>query len=42
MARKSGSFSLGGTLEILADAPADVVFEITADIVEYAEDITIL
>ena len=29
-------------MEQVADAPADVVFEITADIVEYAEDITML
>ena len=29
-------------MEQVADAPADVVFEMTADIVEYAEDITIL
>ena len=28
MARKSGSFSLGGTLEILADAPADARLQV--------------
>lgn len=29
-------------MEQVADAPADVLFEMTADIVEYAEDITLL
>ena len=29
-------------MEQVADAPADVIFEMTADIVEYAEDINLL
>lgn len=29
-------------MEQVADAPADVLFEMTADVVEYAEDITML
>lgn len=29
-------------MEQVADAPADVLFEMTADVVEYAEDITLL